>query len=286
MSGTKASEPGGEARALSARNARLQHLARLVRHRSVRLESQSFVLEGVKVVGEALAGGFGVDAVFVDQGGGGPVEEGLDDIVRLAVANGVSVFRVASGALKGVLGTVTPQPVAALAPLPSARLGDLGDADMVLVLVGVADPGNAGTLLRTAEAAGAGGVVCTTGTVDPFGPKCVRASAGAVLRTPIVTGIDAADALRWLGENGIRRLATALHDGEPYDRADLLGPVAVVLGNEAHGLPPDLTQAGLIDECLTIPMAGRSDSLNVAMAGAIICFETSRQRRAEADGLR
>ena len=144
------------------------------------------------------------------------------------------------------------------------------------MLAEVADPGNAGTLLRSAEAAGCAGVVCCGG-VDPFGPKTVRASAGAVFLVPVVEVAPARHALASVGDAGIRRVGLAAHGGVPLDEVDLVGPVAFVLGSEAHGLPDGLAAA--LDEVVTIPMAGRSESLNVAMAGTLAVFEAARQRR-------
>jgi len=257
----------------------LKHLARLARDRSARVESGFFVLEGVKLVSEALADGVDLDAVYVEDGDG----DGLVILIESAIAIGITVHRVAPGALKGVLGTVTPQPVVAATRIPGATLEGLSGADLLLVLVEVADPGNVGALLRTAHAAGAGGVICTERTADPFAPKCVRASAGAVLRLPIVTGVDPAEAMGWSGRAGFRRLATVPSGGDRYDRADLRDPIAIVLGSEAHGLPSGLTDpaAELVDQSLTIPMVEGSGSLNVAAVGAVICFEARRQRSAE-----
>jgi TrmH family RNA methyltransferase len=146
-----------------------------------------------------------------------------------------------------------------------------------LVLVDVADPGNAGTLLRAGEASGAAAVLFCGASVDPCNPKCVRASAGALFHLPVASGGEAVAVLERLGGAGVRRLATVVRDGTPYDEVDLTGPVALVLGSEAHGLPAGLE--ALVDERCTIPMVGRSESLNVAMAGAVLAFEALRQRR-------
>jgi TrmH family RNA methyltransferase len=142
--------------------------------------------------------------------------------------------------------------------------------------VDVRDPGNAGTVLRSAEAAGAGGVIFCDGSVDVFNPKTVRASAGALFHVPVVAGGDPAGVLDELGRAGLRRLGTAARGGQAYTDVDMTGPVAIVLGNEAHGLSVDV--AGRLDGSITIPMAGKADSLNVGMAAAVICFEAARQR--------
>jgi TrmH family RNA methyltransferase len=148
---------------------------------------------------------------------------------------------------------------------------------LVLVLVDVADPGNAGTLLRAAEASGAAAVLFCGSSVDPSNGKCVRASAGALFHVPVATGGDVVEVLEELGRRGVARVATLVEGGRPYDTTDLTGPVAVVLGSEARGLSDAVI--ALVDQPVTIPMAGRSESLNVAMAGSVLCFEALRQRR-------
>lgn len=132
----------------------------------------------------------------------------------------------------------------------------------------LADPGNAGTLIRSAEAAGADAVVLTPGSVDPFNPKVVRASAGSLFRLPVVqASLETLD--------GWTRLGTSSHRGTGYTDTDLTRRIAVVLGNEAHGLGDDAP----IDEWITIPHRGNAESLNVAMAATVLAFEVARQRR-------
>lgn len=253
----------------------MQRLARLARSRSDRRDEGAYVVEGRKLLDEALAAGVALEAVYVEDGAE------LGDLRQQAGAAAVEVLTVAAGGLRRIVDTVSPQPVAAIAALPRPSMAGAEAADLVLVLVGVGDPGNVGTLLRTAEAAGAGAVVAAEGTADPFGPKSVRASAGAVFRLPVLTEMGTADALRTLGRAGHRRLATVASGGVPYDGVDLRGPLAVVLGSEAHGLPPELDpdHGDLCDLAITIPMDARRESLNVAMAGTVVCFEARRQRR-------
>ena len=198
-------------------------------------------------------------------------------VVDRAVAAGVDVQELAPGVLERVVDTVTPQPVLAVAPLLDAPLDALVDATFVVVCVDVRDPGNLGTVLRSAEAAGAAGVVCCDGSADVFSPKAVRASAGALFHVPVVTGGDPAEVLERLGGWGLTRWGTRPRSASPYDTVDLTGPTALVLGNEAHGLPDGL--AGVLDGDLCIPLSGRADSVNVGMAAAVLCFEVARQRR-------
>jgi TrmH family RNA methyltransferase len=187
------------------------------------------------------------------------------------------VHDLARGVLERVAGTVTPQPVLAVVRMVDRTLDALTGPGPLVVCVDVRDPGNLGTILRSAEASGAAGVVCCDGTVDVYNPKCVRASAGALFHVPLVSGGTPMSVLDALRRAGRRRIGSAAGEGEDYTSADLTGPIAFVLGNEAHGLPAGL--AGLLDGMLRIPMEGRSESLNVGMACAVLCFEAARQRR-------
>ncbi|HMK10085.1 MAG TPA: RNA methyltransferase, partial [Acidimicrobiales bacterium] len=190
--------------------------------------------------------------------------------------SGVDVRLVSPGVIERVATTVTPRPVLAVARQRIALLESLRDATFVLVLVDVADPGNLGTMIRTAESAGVDAVV-VCGGVDVFNPKCVRASAGSLFFVPIVRCPDAVAALDQLGAWGLRRLGTSSSAPTRYDEIDLRSRVALVLGSEAHGLEGDVR--GAVDGMVSIPIAGRSESLNVAAAAAVICFEVTRQRR-------
>ena len=172
--------------------------------------------------------------------------------------------------------TESPRGIIAVCAMPDAGPMTFTDRDWLLVLHEVSDPGNLGTLVRSAEAAGATGVVLVGSTVDPWSPKVVRASAGAVFHVPVwsVGGLDA------LRDCGVRLLGTTSHDSlgssapESLYAADLSGLVGVVLGNEAHGLPADTA----VDGWITIEHAGRSESLNVAMAGTVVAMHVARVR--------
>lgn len=177
--------------------------------------------------------------------------------------------------MKALTDSASPQGVAAIVETPNTSLDRLADdASLVLVLAEVRDPGNAGTLIRSALGAGADAVIFTVGSVDPFGPKTVRSAAGALFSIPVLQGElkEVVAALRTRGFTvwGTQTGAEAAHS------ADLTKKVALVLGNEAWGLPAEAT--GLLDSALGIPMPGPAESLNVAVAGSILLFEAARQR--------
>lgn len=236
------------------------------------------MVEGAKVLREALDAGVPVESVYLDAAADNAETARAAALADRAFAAGARVFELAPGVMARVADTVTPQPVIAVVPYVDVPLERVQDASLLLVCVEVRDPGNAGTVLRSAEAAGAGGVVFASGSVDVYNPKTVRASAGSLFHVPVVTGGDAVEVLDEIGGWGVRRLATAARGGAEYDALDLTGPVALVLGNEAHGLPAAVEAC--VDQAVTIPMAGRTESLNVGMAAAVLCFEVARQRRA------
>ena len=256
---------------LSLRAAPVRRLRRLLRRRSDRDAEQVLVAEGAKLLGAALDAKVPVEAVFV-----APAAYDAH-VVHRARAQGVALHLLAPGVVEQVGSAVTPQPVVAVVPRRRHALAELRGESLLVVSGGVQDPGNLGTLLRVAAAAGAGGVVCCGGSVDVYNPKAVRASAGVVFDVPVVTGAEASEVLDELGRWSLRRLGTRPRRGAPYYAVDLTVPTAIVVGNEARGLDDSLGQ--LIDEEISIPMAEGTESLNVASAAAVICFEAARQRR-------
>src|SRR5205085_4188306 len=209
---------------LGPRSAPLKRLRRLLEKRSARVEEGAFVVEGAKLLEEAVRAGAEVQEVFVAPGGDGSV-------VDRAVAAGARRRDVAEGALARVVDTVTPQPVAAIVARVDAAFDALRGAQLIVVCVDVRDPGNLGTVLRVAEGSGAGGVICCEGSVDAYSPKTVRASAGSLFHVPVVAGGEPLEVLDRMGRWGVRRLGTDARAAAPYASVDLPGPTAVVLGN-------------------------------------------------------
>jgi RNA methyltransferase, TrmH family len=238
--------------ALSFANPQVQRLRRLLGRRGSRSEEGAFVVEGAVLLRQAVAAGWTVEVQYVGAGGE-PIE--CD----------APVFRLGPNVLERVASTDTPQPV--LAVVRSRRPAMPSAASLVLVADRLGDPGNAGTIIRSAEAAGADAVVLTPGSVDVFNPKVVHASAGSLFRIPVVEAP--------LRAVGLRLLGTSSHHGTVYTDADLAAPVALVIGNEAHGLPADAQVGGWV----TIPSAAGVESLNAAMAATVLLFEAARQRR-------
>jgi TrmH family RNA methyltransferase len=246
----------------------VQRVRRLLRSHSARQAERVFVLEGEKLLAEAVNGGVSVESVYLAPGAAVP---------EPLLAGAARVFDLSPGVMERVADTVTPQPVLAVVPYLDVPLSDLTDCTFLVVCVDLRDPGNAGTVLRSAEAAGAEGVVFCVGAVDVYNPKTVRASAGSLFHVPVVAGGEPVSVVRALGQQGLRTLGAVARGGADYAATDLTAPLALVVGNEAHGLPDQVVAA--LDGCVTVPMAGRTESLNAGMATAVVCFEAARQRR-------
>jgi TrmH family RNA methyltransferase len=262
-------------RTLSDKNARVIRLGKLSARRRAREAEAAFVIDGPVLLADALAAGVAVSDVFVDAE---RLDERTADALDAAEAVGAEVYAVSPEVLRRVTDPVHPQAVAAIAARPVVPAGTLARARSVLGLIGVADPGNAGTLVRSAVAAGFDAVVVTPGTVELFGPKALRASAGALFAVPVVEVDELETLVATLRDASITTVATTLHADVDLDAVDLTGACAVLVGNEAHGLDPDA--AAVADVRVRIPMAGPVESLNAAMAGTLVCFEVLRQRRA------
>ncbi|HYH50404.1 MAG TPA: RNA methyltransferase [Acidimicrobiia bacterium] len=259
------------------RDARVRRIRRLLAQRSARRSEGAFVVEGVNVLDAALDAQADIEALFAAP----EAEDECAALLDRAGRRGIAVHHLAPGVLERVAGTVTPQPVLGIARRRPPALADVtapaGEEPKLLVVgVEVRDPGNGGTLIRSAESAGAHGVIFCRGSVDVTNPKTVRASAGALFHVPVVEGCDPQEVLGVLGDLGHHRIAAMAHGGERPDRVDLNRPLALVFGNEASGLPADVLDQ--VDCQVTIPMPGRSESLNLGMAASILLYEVRRQR--------
>jgi TrmH family RNA methyltransferase len=260
------------------RHPEVRALRELARDARARAGAGACLLEGPRVIDAALERDAHLTGAYF---GHGSVHAFPEISTRLARA-GVPTHTLREGVLEKIGTTRTPQPVLAVARWAPQRIADLverADAGFVVVTVDVSDPGNLGTILRSAEAAGAVGVVVAGTSVDVRSPKVVRASAGALFGVPVVETADAAAALDGLRAAGVRAYAAVARGGSDPAAVALGRRSAIVVGNEAHGL--DAALMDHLDGTVTIPMAGAAESLNVAMAATVLCFEAARQRAAE-----
>jgi TrmH family RNA methyltransferase len=243
-----------------------------LRKRGLREDRRRFLVEGPQAVEEALKSSTGLETLFHSP------DARLHPHVPVARQQGVDVVEVDEGVVRALTSAVTPQGLVGVAPFLDVRLHDLPEgATMVAVLYAVRDPGNAGTVLRSADAAGADGVVFTSGSVDVYNPKTVRSSAGSLFHLPVVREADPRDAVETLRGTGLSVYAATADGEHDLYSLDLSGNVAFLFGNEAWGLPADVR--GMADATVRIPIAARSESLNLAAAATLCLFEAVRQRR-------
>jgi TrmH family RNA methyltransferase len=259
----------------SVRNPAVTDARRLARQRE--RDADRLLVEAPGPVTSAVAAGACVDLYATPE-----AAHRHERLLTDARSAGARVRTVAPAALEAMAATRTPQGVVAVARWPLAEPGEaLSQATLAVVAVGCADPGNVGTLVRTADAAGADAVVAVGGA-DPRGPKAVRASAGSLFHLPVA---DATwdDAARAAAEADLALVATRADAVTTHHQRDWTRPAAVVLGGEAHGLAAEIS-AGC-DEAVGVPIVGRAESLNVAVTGAVVLYEAVRQRAASAAGL-
>jgi TrmH family RNA methyltransferase len=234
----------------------------------------TIAIEGLRILEEALRSGLRFKAVFFSQSAETKLERLLPQIGAR-----VETVILPDKLFASAVPSESPQGVAALVERKRFFLDDLlakSQSGPVLAVAALQDPGNLGTILRSAEAFAASGVILFEGTVSPFNPKVVRASAGSVFRLPVVRA-PAADALEQMRAQGLRLLATSAHKGVPLDEARLAGPLAVFIGGEGAGLGKPLLSA--MDEIVAIPHSPKVESLNAGVAASIVLYEIARQRR-------
>jgi RNA methyltransferase, TrmH family len=230
-------------------------------------------VEGVRIIEEAIRSGLRLRAVFVS-------ESGQERAARLLpqVGSHVETVLVPDRLFAAAAPSETPQGVAALVHMKTHSLaGILGSSSsgLLVVVAGIQDPGNLGTILRSAEAFEAKGVLLGEGTVSPYNSKVVRASAGSIFRAPVVK-VELEAAIARMRSEGIRLIAASSRKGTPLPGADLGGGIAIFIGNEGAGVDKKLVSA--MDELVMIPHSPRVESLNAGIAASIILYEAARQR--------
>src|SRR6266498_1302525 len=251
--------------------------ARKLARGHTRARARRFLLEGAHGIEAALAAG-GRPATVFATAEAAVAHEALLEAARGA---GAEVSVVAAPLLAGLAQTVTSQGLVAVVPSVVRSLDGLPAAPrLVCVLAEVRDPGNGGTVLRAADAFGAGALATTAGSVDLESPKAVRASAGSLFHLPVAAGVPWPRLAGALSSRGLALVGADPHAADELDEAPLERPVALVLGNEAHGLPAAVRAD--LDHLVRLPAWGRAESLNLAAAAAVLLYETARRQRAAA----
>ena len=243
-----------------------------LKQKKYRQQQGLFLAEGLRTVEEAVHSKTVVSIFYT----------AIDDdrtrcVLEEAAAQQLKLYCVSDAVMKKIADTETPQGIIAVCKVQDVTLDKLlSKGEMLLVLDRVGDPGNLGTMLRTADAAGIGGVVLLKGCVDIYAPKTVRSSMGSLFHVPVVSGVAEDKFIAEAKDAGYELLVTSLEGADNLYKADLGGRIAFVMGNEAGGVSASLLERA--DKRVFIPMAGRAESLNVAMAAGIVMFEALRRR--------
>jgi TrmH family RNA methyltransferase len=255
--------------------------ARRLAKRAFRAADRRFVVEGPQGVREALAEPGALLELFTTP----DAATRHQDLVSAARAATVPVHTVTGAVMAEIAQTVTPQGILGISPFRDVSLDVVlaGAPTLVVVLAHARDPGNVGTILRAADAAGADAVVVTDSSVDVYNAKCTRSSAGSVFHVPLVVGVEVGETVTKLKDAGVQVLAARADAEAALDDTDLRGAAAWLFGNEAWGLPPEV--ADLADLGVRVPIYGRAESLNLATAAAVCLYASARAQR-QAGGCR
>jgi TrmH family RNA methyltransferase len=253
-------------------NQRLKELRQAFRRAELTAQGEC-AIEGIKLIEEALRSGRQFETVFFSESARALADKLLPRL------NARTETLVLPGALfNSIVPSDAPQGVAALLVLPTFSSGQMLDRSSdgpLLVAAGLQDPGNLGTILRSAEAFGAAGIFLTEGTVSVYNSKVLRGSAGSIFRLPFLP-IASAELIPLLRARGIRLLATSSHQGTPLKKIAWTLPFAIFIGNEGAGLARELVRQ--MDETLVIPQAAQVESLNAGVAASIVLYEAARDR--------
>jgi TrmH family RNA methyltransferase len=259
---------------VSPENARVKRLRRASRSSSFRVDENLVILEGRKVLFDIVAGDVELECVFIDETA---LDSELSQLARSCEQRGIWVGVVDSKLVNEVSELKTPSGVLGLAKRPSGDFEEILACQVVLALDGVQDPGNVGTLIRSARSVGGVGVICGLGTADPFSPKSLRASAGTVMSTKVCSVSDLSSALQSARDDGGFELV-GLDAGAPSSLWDqhFSDKVVLLVGSEGRGIAQE--QRTILDRMVSIPIDAGVESLNVAISGSIALFELQRQR--------
>ncbi|MBA1335788.1 MAG: rRNA methylase [Firmicutes bacterium] len=244
--------------------------------RAGRKKFKQYFIEGIRGVEQVLDNGAPVrEALFsrdVLEFAGG------EDLIRRLEEKGIPVIEVSREVFDSIADTGSPQYIMAVLDIIQYEIESVISGENILVVIvdGIQDPGNLGTIIRTADAAGADGVILLKGTADLYNPKTVRSTMGSVFSTPIIHADDAASLIELLHRHGVAVVATGLEGSKYYFEVDYTGSTAVVIGSEAHGVSDGIMER--CDECVRIPMQGKAESLNAAVASAVVLYKAVEQR--------
>ena len=250
-----------------------------LRSNKPRKTSGKFLVEGLHLVSEAIQAGLLDRVIYSDKIL--ETSEGKNLIGKI-ISSGIPSEEANEKVIRHLSDVETPQGIIASVKPKIPDLGSLFEkADpLIIVACGIQDPGNLGTIIRTADAAGCSGIILSQGTVNPYNDKVIRASSGSIFHLNIVKIDDIIEVVSALKRRGIKVISTLVGAEKEYYSVDYSGPVAVMIGSESRGLPSEIER--LSDVSVSIPMIGKAESLNAAVSCAIVLYEALRQRRTDA----
>ena len=262
----------------SESNTQIKELVKLQKNARQRKKSKTFVAEGIKLTKEAAMHGK-LQRVYISEMLHQQQWNGCPECEIAKELGGAAVEIVAENIFKQISETVTPQGILGIVQMPEYSLEEIlsDERNGFLLLDDLRDPGNLGTILRTSEGAGMSGVILSKESVDLFNPKVVRSTMGAIFRVPFIYVDDLAETIEHMKEKGIVVYGTMMEGSRCYDQVDYRNPVGIVVGNEANGISQRVGKA--LSGRIRIPMEGQLESLNAAVAAAVVMYEVARQRR-------
>lgn len=256
-------------------NPQIKYLHRLSKSSRFRKAEKVFLAEGFKMVKEALLHKLALKLYVTKAARESDRKEYLE-IFKLSEETGIFIETVSEKVFQAICDTTNPQGILAIVKMPEYELESyLSERVHFLCLEDINDPGNLGTMMRTAEGAGMTGVIMSKGTVDLFNPKVVRATMGSLFRVPFFYTDHLEETIGFLKSKGVTIYAAHLQGSVPYDKVSYKGSVCLMIGNEANGLSDSVTM--LADTCVRIPMAGQLESLNAAVSAALLMYEIKRR---------
>lgn len=259
----------------STKNESIKNVINLLKSKKARTEQGLFVIEGVRIARDAFkSAADAIDRIFVSESFmAGGLRNEYSEFESAGFPDNFSVTVVKDSVFDSISETVTPQGILCVVKQPAYNYSDIvaqNGAVKLLVLEDIQDPGNLGTMIRTAEAAGMNGVIMSKGTVDIFSPKVTRSTMGAIFRVPFIYTDNLPETLDLLKEDGIRVSAAYLRNGTDFDKADYSSRAAVMIGNEGNGLSDAAVEHA--SQNVYIPMQGEVESLNAAIAAALLMY--------------
>lgn len=259
---------------IKSRDNKLIKHCRKLNIKKYRQECREFFIEGVRFVEEAVMSHVNIKYCLCAYSIKMPR---LEELKEKLIEQNINIYSVEDNLLAEICDTNTPQGIAAVIGMEDHMPDNaIGGKDLLIILDRIQDPGNLGTIIRTADAAGAGGIIISEGTVDPYSSKVLRSTMGSIFHIPVVEVPDLKDNINMLKRNGFVVYASSLDMSLPYCSQLFKDRTAIIVGNEANGIEKSI--AGCADYNISIPMPGKAESLNAAVAAGILMFEVIRQR--------